>query len=155
MKKGSIRHTGLWTKVASRAVYTDIAKTRDLVNNRIKDPKLEMVTTTLQLRMNEVPCTLTFDQAILNYRTRIQQTNNGNKAVPFREHRQVKQSVSNRKDNLKGDSGGIWKFNPTNSSSQTLVPLKRTLMEINLSVTLGSATQPTNGLRFQRISRQE
>ena len=71
-------------KEASRAVYTDIAKTRDLVNNRIKDPKLEMVTTTLQLRMNEVPYTLTFDQAILNYRIRVQQTYAGKKAVPFR-----------------------------------------------------------------------
>ena len=81
-------------KEVSYAVYTDIAKTRDLVNNRIKDPKLEMVTTTLQLRMNEVLFTLTFDQAILNYRTRVQQTNDGKKAVPVRERRQVKQPVS-------------------------------------------------------------
>ena len=63
----------------------------------IKDPKLEMVTTTLQLRMNKVPCTLTFDQAILNYSTRVQQTNDGKKAVPVRERRQVKQPVSKLK----------------------------------------------------------
>ena len=31
--------------------------------------------------------------------------------MPFRERRQVKQSVCNRKDNLKGNSWGIWKFN--------------------------------------------
>ena len=78
-----------------------------MVNNRIKDPKLETVTTTLQLRMNEVPCTLTFYQAILNYRTRVQQTNDGKKAEPFRKRRQLKQSVSNQNNNLRGNSGDI------------------------------------------------
>ena len=105
-------------KDAGRAVHTDTAKLR-MLNNKIRADFLVNMKTNIQMRMNEVPMTMTYDSALTNYRNTVSAKFPDDPAAHKSKGRKIQATITSKsssKNNDKKNSNGK-RNNDSNRSS--------------------------------------